>query len=787
MKINKSFLRIALAAGLVGLAACGGSDSSSNRERNAAIATNVKQYSGQITYGSDRSRRSERTNSAVQTSDKFSFSFEENLDAVDSNSSVPTFEKIKTCAVSPDWVYTVCPEVIPREDENHREYSVEVSSLQNDFRSVFTNFELSSAINNGGTLDLKNTKWANCPLIATFGTSTNNEIPTTTNSFTLVFAEAPNVEIATSDCNAIPVNTPENERKVNFYSADGKATPATGLRLELRFGIKDGVFPSSAQPNFSDVLAKGLQEIVSNSARATLLGEKLELRRRSRENWTLNRLTSAKVLDYAPYAATATVETGVIKVSWTQSADLDSNSEVSYVVETSTDGFKDSENTNSIDVGRNLTFSQANCEVNPTNDIAAGTEFSYRVFAISPDGVASEKTQIVSVKKTTENVLCPEGSLSAPTNIQATFIPSDEGFSVSWDSPSDAGESDLMYCVLASGDNFSTEFTETNCFEPEKSARLEVVVPFYFASSTFKVYASRLENGVTSAMSESSSEVRVPAVAPVTDVKASLLSDGLKVSWTPGVQAAGFKVQSVELAWGFVTSTGRGPMVNGGGTTSSIFVIPNSDLSDGFGPGAKVWIDVASSSNLGLSEVASGSFEYPIDPQSASSGTEETAKAAIVTSTATEVQLPAMDLNFAINLADVYTGFGVKASDVKSVEYQVADGSWVPLTKDESIKIPKTASKLSVRVTKTNGEKVVSEKAIERTEVTTDTTMAPTDSSAAPVDTAAPVVTEAPVTTEAPESSDSSSSNNILLYILGLIVLAGAAGFFIKKKSASTK
>ena len=160
---------------------------------------------------------------------------------------------------------------------------------------------------------------------------------------------------------------------------------------------------------------------------------------------------------------------------------------------------------------------------------------------------------------------------------------------------------------------------------------------------------------------------------------------------------------------------------------------------------------------------------------------EETAKAAIVTATETEVQLPPMDLNFALNLIDVYAGFGVKASDVKSVEYQVANGSWVPLTKDEAIKIPKKASKLSVRVTKTNGEEVVSEKAIVRTEESTDTTVAETET------TMAPAETTAPVTTEAPASSDSSSSNNTLLYILGFVIVAAAAGFFFKKKSTSTK
>lgn len=160
---------------------------------------------------------------------------------------------------------------------------------------------------------------------------------------------------------------------------------------------------------------------------------------------------------------------------------------------------------------------------------------------------------------------------------------------------------------------------------------------------------------------------------------------------------------------------------------------------------------------------------------------DATAKAAIVDSTATDVKLPAADINLEINLDDVYTGFGVTASDVKSVEYQIADGSWVALTNGKSIKIPKTASKLSVRVTKTSGEKVVSEKAIVHTEAATETTMAPADTTLAPADTTAPV------TTEAPASSGSSSSNNTVLYILGFAIVAGAVVMFLKKKSASTK
>jgi LPXTG-motif cell wall-anchored protein len=187
-----------------------------------------------------------------------------------------------------------------------------------------------------------------------------------------------------------------------------------------------------------------------------------------------------------------------------------------------------------------------------------------------------------------------------------------------------------------------------------------------------------------------------------------------------------------------------------------------------------------------LSKLAAGSYKFPAETAVETSTTaapvvEDTAKTAIVTETATEVQLPAAAVEVAVKVEDVYTGFGVTANDVKSIEYQIDAGSWTAVTPGAALKIPNAASKMAVRVTKTNGETVVSEKVIVRTEETTETTVAASDSTMAPADTTAPV------TTEAPASSESSSSNNILLYILGLVVLAAIAGFFFKKKSASTK
>ena len=114
MKINKSFFRIALAAGLIGLAACGGSDSSSNRERNSAIETNVKRYEGTIQV-------SGRDFGSRNSPDKYAVSFDLNLDAVST-----------------------------------QEFVTGTTTSLGDFRNAFSQFSIKKDPNNQGTLDLSN-------------------------------------------------------------------------------------------------------------------------------------------------------------------------------------------------------------------------------------------------------------------------------------------------------------------------------------------------------------------------------------------------------------------------------------------------------------------------------------------------------------------------------------------------------------------------------------------------------------------------------------------------------
>jgi hypothetical protein len=124
---------------------------------------------------------------------------------------------------------------------------------------------------------------------------------------------------------------------------------------------------------------------------------------------------------------------------------------------------------------------------------------------------------------------------------------------------------------------------------------------------------------------------------------------------------------------------------------------------------------------------------------------------------------------------DIAAGFGVAKQDLQSVEWKISDGDWVTLAEGASISIPKNAKKLTVRVTKTNGETVESVKTISAPAESTDTTMAPDDTMA----------TESTVVTSEPDSG--SGGNNTLFIVLAIVVVIGAAGAFIKLKKPTSR
>ena len=766
MKINKSFIRIALATGLIGIAACGGSDSSSNRERNAAIATNVKRYEGTIQV-------SGRDFGSPTSPDRYTVGFDMNLDVVST-----------------------------------QEFTTGTTTSRGDFRNAFSKFSIEKAPGNQGTLDLSSVKWAQCPYDSYFRTS-DTAMP----EFVIVFVEAPNPDIASAPCGQ-PTLREDKYHQAGLWTSNGEyVRPADDARyLTLCFRQQQEIGTEDF-PSLVSLLPEGLDPYFDASKNVQAVVGVVPYSLPWDANFALS-LSSTKLKDYQPYEFTATPNAATIDLSWKRSADLIETDVVSYDLLWSTDAGRNLAGTVPLEDVTGYTL--PGCLLNPQNDLAAGSKVSVRLVAKDPAGIRSVALE-KSVSVTADTVQCPTTTpIAAPTGF--TVVASQEKITASWTAIENPDpEVAVNYCVSEVNPNLpdptSDEFALRNdsaVIECTSETTLDIFDIGYENTKETKYFVQvQAASGVLSARSEIKT-ITTPKQPNVAGLTVSATSEGLNIKWnSSGEETANqvillFSVDVnmncdqtfADLKTATKTRIGIKDVMNriGAVINAETFLLSIDRLGNEFVPGSVLTVCAKRMGISRWSESPDWGIATYTNPSTTDApvatiapAVEETAKAAIATATETEVQLPAMDLNFPINLTDVYTGFGVKASDVKSVEYQVADGSWVPLTKDESIKIPKTASKLSVRVTKTNGEKVVSEKAIERTEVTTDTTMAPTDSSAAPVDAEAPVVTEAPVTTEAPESSDSSSSNNILVYIFGIIIVAGGAGFFFKKKSASAK
>jgi hypothetical protein len=803
MKITQSFIRIALAAGLVALAACGGSDSSS-RQRNSEIETNVQRYEGVFQsniYEGDPNKS--YRNAPFRKDDKYIVSFDLNLDTIDANAEAPT--ALLTC-----WDQTVTPWVKTTTGCSSSSNSWTERSTQSDFRSAFSNFSISDISGNIGTEKLSKIVWAKCPVSVNFTpnyNSNNSQSVSDSTNLRVTFAEAPNQAMATSDCNPIPagatpmIDGPMHHMGGELYDSNGEAVKVTGATFTINFSGKwinnrtqvVASFPNNvAQPTLKELLPTGIDGLVADqniniwtnmrptkdetSSYTDSLGVVQSYSFRQSVSLDLLNLTSSKIKDYAPFGLSTTDDASGITATWKRSVDLVEDDVATHVLEWSTDGFANNVTEHRTD---GVSMIVPSCLLNPNNEISIDSDISLRVYALDKNGLASKFSDVVTVKKTADNLVCPSAILAAPTNVVAKFSIENMEYSISWAAPADAGTSTIFYCVESSSDAFKTEdevASECGISDTKHTT-------WYFGGETasFRVIASR-DTGAVSAASDSV-DVKVPETKPVTNLKAELSGTDIKVSWVDN-QASGVESKTVSISWGIMGKTERGPEFgNGAVSGTSNYVLSVVDLGAEFVPGASIWIDVQAVSQLGSSKVESTSFEY-VTATTAAPVVEETAKTAIVTSAATEVQLPAAAVEVAIKVEDVYTGFNVSASDVKSIEYQIDAGSWTAVTPGAALKIPNAASKMAVRVTKTNGETVVSEKAIVRTEETTATTVAASDSTMAPADTTAPETTEAPASSE---SSESSSGNNILLYILGLVILAAIAGFLFKKKSASTK
>jgi LPXTG-motif cell wall-anchored protein len=754
MKINKSFIRIALAAGLIGLAACGGSDSSS-RQRNSEIATNVKRYQGTIQV-------SGRDFGSRNSPDKYAVSFDMNLDAVST-----------------------------------QEFVTGTTTRHGDFRNAFSQFSIKKDPNNQGTLDLSNVKWAQCPYDSYF--YTNND--TTMSEFQIVLVEAPNSDVASAPCG----------QRAGLWTSSGERVglnnDARYLTLYFRQPLEIG---TEDFPSLVSLLPEGLDpyfvasENVSNGVAIYPYSLPWDA------NFALS-LSSTKLKDYQPYELTATQQASTIDLNWKRSADLVATDVVSYSLLWSTDGFETSA---AIPLDDVTEYKISACLINPENKLAEESKVSLQLIAIDSAGITSPAIE-KSVSLTADTVQCPTTDpIAAPTGFKV--VASQEKITASWTAIENTDPNvTLNYCVSEVNPNLpdptSDDYQLTNdsdIIDCTSETTLDIFDIRYQNTNETKYFVQvQAQTGALSARSEIAT-ITTPKQPNVVGLTVSSASDGLNIKWdSSGLEAVNqvillFSVDvdkncdqtfaDVEKAT--KTKNGINDVMNrvGAVINAETFFLSKDRLGNEFVPGSVLTVCAKRMGVNQWSESADWGIATYTNPATTDAPAatiapvvEETAKTAIVTETATEVQLPAAAVEVAVKVEDVYTGFGVTANDVKSIEYQIDAGSWTAVTPGAALKIPNAASKMAVRVTKTNGETVVSEKAIVRTEETTETTVAASDTTMAPADTTAPETTEAPASSE---SSESSSSNNILLYIFGLVILAAIAGFFFKKKnSASTK
>ena len=754
MKIKKSFIRIALAAGLVGIAACSGSSSSDTtvvRQKNAALATNVQKYVGSATSENwEGDSNTDYTNVAFRKDDKYQFTFDLNLDAVDANASAPS--STPECWIETDGKYDYkrgadC-DAFPDNTWNRR-------SLEVDFRSAFSNFSVSGVATNAGTKDLSTIKWAKCPLVTEFHPTweqwqegdTNvsynerNKVPTNDmGGLYVTFVEAPNDSFVTADCNAIPQEAKDSMDYMGWYGdnrklydENGVGVPVTGATFTVEFWkwnneTQDNTlasFPAEkATPTLKEGFPTGMDSFVSDPNIHTYMYVQSPTGKTESYTWedvtytypisdwtsgqVLN-LSSAKVKDYAPFDLAATADASGISTNWKRSADLEATDVTTHVLEWSTDGF-----TNQIETLNTYgeALSLPSCAVDPNDSLKVNSDISVRLYALDQNGIPSASTDVVTVKKAAGTLTCSTATLAAPKIVASSFSIENMEYTISWSAPADAGTSEITYCVESSWDAFATEDAiYSQCGITETTVNL-----WYFGPTiSFRVTASTDTGTVSKASAPV--VVKAPETKAVTNVKSVLTEDGLKVSWV-NTQLAGVDKKSAVIRWGLVGDNVRGPEIGQGYVYgSNLYTISIADLSAGFIPGSTMWVDVQACSQFDCGAEASTTYEYlapstKVEPVTTG---DATATAAVVAPGASQVQLPAnQNITIMVNSAEVAKGFSVAEKDIKAIEYRVAKGVWKALSKQASVNIPKSASNFSVRVTKNDGKTLVSDKSIVR-------------------------------------------------------------------------
>jgi hypothetical protein len=515
-------------------------------------------------------------------------------------------------------------------------------SPETDFRSAFSNFQLTSLDGNAGTVDLAKIKWAKCPLKVDLGAeypAQNVTTPTSKiGSINVTFAEAPNDSVAADNCNPVPATNAKSGTgsitssavPQNFYTSTGVAVEATGATFTVMFyrqwangGQTLVTLPDNARPVLKDVFPVGFDGFDSD----TTLGkysyfQDSEITTTSYTNndvvtkysyhqshsLDIKSLSSKVVKDYSPFALVATADAAGVTAQWSRSADLGPDDVASHVVELSKDNFATVSETALISQEANMTTFLPSCEIDPNNTMKVGAELSLRVKALDADGISSVFTDTAVVTKALDNLVCPTAMLSAPTEVQATLDIPTRQYSVQWSAVADAGDIGLTYCVETSNDSFVTKNEDNKlCVGDVTQSTLNWNGQ---DSLAFRVVAASA-NGVVSPASEIA-VVKLPDPQPVSNVVVTQVQDGLQLSWSAAKQTGGLSNASHLVKWGLLAGEKRAPESGGfalGDVTSHM--VPRADWEKIALPGSKIWVDVSSCTEAACAKPVSATFAFP--------------------------------------------------------------------------------------------------------------------------------------------------------------------------------
>ena len=728
---KKRFIRLAVVSALVGLAACGGSDSNTDRQRNAAIETNTIHYSGTI--------------KPDDSDEVYQVEFDLNLDT---ESSIPI-----SFPNTSNWV--------------------------GDYRRAFSNLSLTKVGDFSSENDLTAITWAQCPHSASFNSVDDDK--SKLDYFVVRFVESTDSETVSAECG----DPREGEMAAGLYDAQNmNVTESNSRRISFLLSASPIASVGSNAGTLKTFLPGGILSSVQNAdfslygnLRTPIAFDPLGLSERSfKDHHLYVKLGSEKLKDYAPFDVMAVPDDAGLGIKWKPSVDLDPEEIAAYIVRVSNDNFV--ENVMSFSFGDEeivTDFYLSGCEIKNTfPQLRTGDVLSIKVEGMKQRSYAGAESKVVTVQKTDDNLNCSPKAVASPKNVTSTFDGKTGTYSVKWDAGDDA---ENLYCVQSTSDQFEEiDGMETICVGNEQGLTAEWMG---WKSRSFRVVAHGPDGSIS--LPSETTELTVPEVNPVTDLAASMTEEGVKVEWKPSSQASGVEANTFSLQWAVLDGDKpNGEIRDAYVRDSDTFTIPVSEYPEAFIPGSEMVIAVVACSAHTCGDPTVVSLSYPsATPAAGDTPTtvapEAVAKSAVADPAVTEIVLPQGVQDLLIAPVDIAAGFGVVKQDLQSVEWKISDGDWVTLAEGASISIPKNAKKLTVRVTKKNGETVESVKTISAPAESTDTTMAPDDTTA----------TESTVVTSEPDSG--SSGNNTLFIVLAIVVVIGAAGAFIKLKKPTSR